>query len=280
MKKTLLIIPLLLFLGFYRAGAQGKPETVKIASFNIQIFGAAKMAKTEAAELLAEIVSGFDMVAIQEVRSAGIEPVERFMAMLPERYGYVLGPREGRSSSKEQYWTIYDKTKFTALAQDVWPDADDIFEREPMAVYFKTAGTFDFILINNHIQPREARKEIAALPEVAAYYRELWKDPDLLILGDFNADGQYYDESLLAEVFPEGEYLIVITNEYDTTLGAGNNTYDRFIISSSAREDYTGAFGVIRFDEVYDFSRRHITPREVSDHYPIWAEFWTNRDTD
>jgi endonuclease/exonuclease/phosphatase family metal-dependent hydrolase len=258
------------------------PESgqIRIYSFNIQIFGAAKMAKPEVVEILADIVSRTDMTAVQEVRSANIGPVTEFMVRLPERYAYVLGPREGRSSSKEQYWIIYDTTKFTVLAQDTFPDEKDIFERNPLAVYFKTSGSFDFILINNHIQPSAAEKEIRALPEVIDYYRKLWNDPDVLSVGDFNADGIYFDESQLSGIFPESEFKIIITNEFDTTVAESDNTYDRFIITNSALEDYAGNRGVLKFDDMYDFTKYTIIPKQVSDHYPIWADFYIDRDTD
>ncbi|GHT95428.1 hypothetical protein FACS1894141_4010 [Spirochaetia bacterium] len=238
------------------------------------------MAKPEGAALLADIVSQADISAVQEVRSAGAEPVEALMALLPERYGYILGPREGRSTSKEQYWIIYDTAKLTVLEVDTWPDVDDIYERNPLAVYFQTAGSFDFILIDNHIQPGNATTEINALPEVIAYYRNLWNEGDIMIVGDFNADGLYYDESLLSAVFPDDEYKIIITNDIDTTLASSDNTYDRFIITASAMEDFAENYGVLRFDEVYDFDNLSITPKEISDHYPIWAEFFIDRDTD
>jgi endonuclease/exonuclease/phosphatase family metal-dependent hydrolase len=113
-----------------------------------------------------------------------------------------------------------------------------------------------------------------------AYYQSFWDEQDVLIVGDFNADGFYYDESALVSVFPPPAFSIILTNEYDTTVAASDNTYDRFIITASASEDFTGNFGVLRFDEVYDFDTYHIAPREVSDHYPIWAEFSTDKDTD
>lgn len=268
-----------------RPGAQA-PDTaagggrVRICSFNIQIFGAAKMAKAPAARILADIVSRADMTAIQEVRSISIEPVENFMRMLPDRYAYVIGPREGRTSSKEQFWIIYDAEKFTPLAQGVWPDEEDVFERNPFAAYFRAAGGFDFIVINNHIRPDAAAEEIEALPLVSGWFQDLWNERDVLILGDFNADGRYYDETRLGAVFPPGEYRIILTNDYDTTLAGGDNTYDRFIITGPALEDYTGDFGVIRFDELYDFGEAGIEPRELSDHYPVWADFFVDRDTD
>jgi len=263
----------------YQGYDASSPETIKIMSFNIQIFGASKMARPEVVGILVDIVSRADIIAVQEVRSFSIDPVEKFMALLPPTYKYVIGPRQGRSGSKEQYWVIYDAAKITVLEEKSWPDENDIFERSPYAVYFKTNGAFDFILINNHIQPRAAEKEIRALPGVVTYYVDLWKDPDVLVVGDFNADGQYFDSSLLDSIFPGIEYKIIFTDE-DTTLAKSHNTYDRFIITSSAIEDFTGKFGVIRFDEVYDFSGYNFSPRKVSDHYPIWAEFWTNRDTD
>jgi hypothetical protein len=52
------------------------------------------------------------------------------------------------------------------------------------------------------------------------------------------------------------------------------------IITASAAEDYAGACGVIRFDELYDFTELTIEPRHVSDHYPVWAEFFIDADTD
>jgi endonuclease/exonuclease/phosphatase family metal-dependent hydrolase len=262
------------------AQSSGSQDTILIYSFNIQIFGASKMKKPEVVDILVDIVSKADLIAIQEVRSGTDAPVLDFMARLPDKYSYVLGPREGRSSSKEQYWVIYDTTKLQVLKEQTWSDPDDIFERNPLAVFFKTSDNFDFILIDNHIQPSGAAHEIAALPEVVRYFRNLWDEADVLVMGDFNADGSYYNESLLESVFPPSDYTIVIGNELDTTVAVSDNTYDRFIITKSAREDYAGNCGVIRFDELYDFTQLSIEPRHISDHFPIWAEFKISADTD
>jgi endonuclease/exonuclease/phosphatase family metal-dependent hydrolase len=172
---------------------------------------------------------------------------------------------------------IYNSERISVIEQDSWKDEEDIFERSPQAVYLKTSGSFDFILLNNHIQPGAAEKEIRALPQVAAYYIDLWNDPDLVIMGDLNADGRYFDSSLLDSIFPDAEYKVIITDEYDTTVAASHNSYDRIITTTSALEYFSGNFGVIRFDELYDFGELNIQAREVSDHYPIWAEFWTDR---
>jgi endonuclease/exonuclease/phosphatase family metal-dependent hydrolase len=257
----------------------GVSDTITICSFNIQIFGVSKMSKPEVVDILVDIVSQSDITAIQEVRSSSEEPVLQFMERLPLRYDYVLGPREGRSSSKEQYWVIYDTSKLELIAADTWSDPQDIYERNPLGVFFRTKDSFDFLIIDNHLQPSGALAEISALPEVIRYYRDLWQETDILVLGDFNADGSYYNEALLESTFPLSEYAIIIGNDVDTTVATSANTYDRFIITGTAIEDYTGNSGVIRFDERYDFSSLSIEPRNVSDHYPIWAEFRVNADT-
>jgi endonuclease/exonuclease/phosphatase family metal-dependent hydrolase len=264
-----------------RSQEPSKPprETVKIASFNIRTFGPAKMANPQVARLLADIVSRTGITAIQELRSAAVEPLEQFMAYLPG-YDYALGPREGRSSYKEQFLVIYDREKFSLLGMESYPDPEDLFERNPLGLYFKAAGGFDFVLINNHIKPGDAPREIAAMEEALSWFGRLWNDPDQLILGDFNADGAYYNETELAVTFPSGQYSILITNDYDTTVAESDNTYDRIIISEAAMEDYSGTCGVWRFQELYDLESLNIQDRELSDHYPVWASFYTGPDTD
>jgi endonuclease/exonuclease/phosphatase family metal-dependent hydrolase len=253
---------------------------IRIYSFNIQIFGASKMKKPKVVDVLVDIISHVDVVAVQEVRSTNDEPVQQFMRLLPARYDYVLGPREGRTASKEQYWVIYNTEKLSVVDSATYDDSADRFQRSPLAVYFQTNDRFDFILIDNHIQPSDAEKEIAALPEVIRYFQRMWNESDALVMGDFNADGSYYNENNLASVFPDSDYQIVITNEYDTTVAESDNTYDRFIITASSKEDFTGNFGVVYYDALYDFSSLGIEPKEVSDHFPVWAEFYIDRDTD
>ncbi len=253
---------------------------IRVYSFNIQIFGKSKMNKPKVVDVLVDIVSRGDVIAIQEVRADSDEPVKQFMELLPAKYDYVLGPREGRTASKEQYWVIYDTEKIEMLDSATYDDVGDRFQRSPMAVHFKSKDGFGFILIDNHIQPSDAAKEIAVLPEVIKYFQDMWKEQDVMVMGDFNADGSYYNEDKLEEVFPTSGYLNVISNEYDTTVASGDNTYDRFIITASAKEDFTGVFGVVYYDKAYDFESLGIEPKDVSDHFPVWAEFYTTKDTD
>ena len=105
-------------------------------------------------------------------------------------------------------------------------------------------------------------------------------DPDVICLGDFNADGSYYDEDVYLTDFPSTGFLWLIGNDVDTTLAASDNTYDRIVTTLDSDEDFAGATGVLRFDTVYDFSSPTLEPDDVSDHFPVWAQFYTGMDTE
>ncbi len=100
---------------------------------------------------------------------------------------------------------------------------------------------------------------------------------DFIILGDLNADCRYFDEDGPTPLRAAG-YVWIIQNAADTTTKTTDCTYDRIIITEDARGDYTGGSGVFKFDAVYGLTYDETTA--VSDHYPVYAEFWTNRDTD
>ena len=74
-------------------------ETIRVGSFNIQVFGESKLAKPHVMRRLADIARRFDILAIQEVRSINQDILPTFVEMINEngaRYDYVIGPRIGR----------------------------------------------------------------------------------------------------------------------------------------------------------------------------------------
>jgi deoxyribonuclease-1-like protein len=98
-----------------RAQPVSKPwDAVLICSFNIQVFGESKMLKPNVVEILARVVRKFDIIAIQEVRATSDDILPRFVQAVNadgSRYAHYIGPREGRTVSKEQYVFIYDTTR-------------------------------------------------------------------------------------------------------------------------------------------------------------------------
>jgi len=258
----------------FSSTATVEPIKLSLLTFNIQIFGNTKLAKKEVFDILIDITKQYDIIAIQEVRDSSGDSVLKFMAALPQEYKYTLGPKEGRSNSKEQYLVVYNSTKINLEGVYVYPDVDDVFERNPYSVHLKSIyGNFDFILIDNHISPNDAKREIAMLPIVFEDAREYFSDQDVVAVGDFNSDGNYFKEKTLLTIFPQSDYTVVTTNDLDTTVAPASNTYDRIVLTSSLAKNWVGNVGVLRFDEVYDFSKLTIQPKEVSDHYPVWTEF-------
>src|SRR5262249_48061864 len=109
--------------GWLAGAPQGQPssapppprgnETIRVATFNIQVFGEAKLNDPEAVRTIVAILKNFDLIAIQEVRAVSQDVVPQLVVLLNAdgkfHYDYAIGPRLGRTSSKEQYAFIFDQ---------------------------------------------------------------------------------------------------------------------------------------------------------------------------
>ncbi|MEK6236356.1 MAG: endonuclease/exonuclease/phosphatase family protein, partial [Planctomycetales bacterium] len=187
------------------AGPQDPPagEVIRVASFNIQVFGQSKLKKPRAMAILAATARNFDLLAVQEIRSAKQDVLPRFVELINAegaQYDYAISPRLGRTSSKEQYAFIYN-TKTIALDRHgmyVVNDPDDLLHREPFVAGFRTLGVpeneaFTFTLINIHTDPDETDQELDALDDVFASVQRNGED-DVILLGDLNVDEYHLGE--------------------------------------------------------------------------------------
>ncbi len=258
-------------------------DTIKIANFNIQIFGTTKAGKAEVMQILADIISTFDIVAIQEIRDlsgSAIESLEAKVDSLGVDYEYIIGPRLGRTSSKEQYAYMYRTGTISVGSSYTYDDTgEDLFHREPFIVQFSAKnGTFDFVLITIHTDPDEATEEINALPDVVTDAQAKFPgESEFIILGDLNADCSYFDEDDTGCPLRASEYTWLITNDMDTNLAASECTYDRIIMTLGANDYYASECGVYRFDEEYSLTEEQA--KAVSDHYPVWSTFSIGQNT-
>jgi len=263
--------------------AFGDESTLTITNFNIQVFGKAKANKADVMDTLAKTIARYDIVSINEIRDASgtaIVKLETAVDNLGTDYTVVIGPRLGRTSSKEQYTYMY-KADSVELIGDPYtyqePTGTDHIHREPFIAKFKSkAGAFDFVLITIHTDPDDATQEIDALVAVLNDAKTKYPDErDFIILGDLNADCTYYDEDRENPI-PDTTWLIPDT--LDTTVKGTVCSYDRIIITETTVEDYAGNAGVFRFDTEYGLTQEQA--EKVSDHYPVYGEFWVGRDTD
>ena len=260
-------------------------KTLRIGAFNIQVFGTTKASKPEVMEVLGKIIRTYDIVAIQEIRDKSQTALPALADTVnsgSSQYDYVVSERLGRTTSKEQYAYIYN-TQAVELAgtPQIYPEpiGTDPFHREPFIASFKALnGDLDATLITIHIDPDEATEEINSLDAVVKYAQSVYPDEDdFIVMGDLNADCSYFDEDSTSTL-SSSDYYWCIDDNMDTTTKTTDCTYDRIIITNAAVSDFTGDSGVFRYDIEYGLTVDETTV--VSDHYPVYAEFWCKGDMD
>jgi endonuclease/exonuclease/phosphatase family metal-dependent hydrolase len=257
-------------------------EKAKIAAFNIQVFGEAKSQKGDVMTVLAKIVREFDVVLIQEIRDASGQTIPNFVERINQiegpNYSFIISERLGRSTSKEAYAYVYN-TEMVALIQGsdyVYSDVNDVFEREPYVASFKI-GNFDFVLVGIHTKPDDAYNEIGNLTLVVSSIQTAKpNEKDIIVMGDFNADGTYFDEDDASNLFKASEYKWLMRNDMDTMVKT-NYTYDRIVVLDATfnHEYNANTAQVFYFDQVYGLNNQTFVS-EVSDHYPVFAQYKTN----
>lgn len=259
------------------------PLSIEIAAFNIQIFGKTKRAKLDVMDVLAETVREFDVVLVQEIRDSTETTAQIFLdhinAMDGPVYDFVRSERLGRSSSKEAYAYFFNTETVSYLdgTAHVWDDASDVFEREPHIASF-SSGSFDFTLVGIHTKPDDAVNEIGNLTIIFDSLKES-TEQDIIALGDFNADGSYYDEDDMGKPLRGAQYQWVVANELDT-MTKTDWTYDRIVMldSTYSGEFISGSTQVYDFQTIYGLDQEFI--EDVSDHFPVYAEFRVDQPDD
>lgn len=249
--------------------------TIKIATFNIQVLGTSKLQKTSVMQVLADVVRRFDVVAIQEVRSVDDTILPQFAALINAtgvRYDFLIGPRLGRTNSKEQYAILFDTSRIEFDPSSVYtvPDPQDLLHREPLVARFRPRGVppnqaFTFSLVNIHTDPDETVSELDALADVFVGVQQNGTgEDDVILLGDLNVD-----EYRLGNLGRLPGIGCVVSGVPTNT--RRNRTYDNILLDRRATVEYTGRWGVL--DLMQEFSLSLAQALEVSDHMPVWAEF-------
>jgi integrase len=107
-----------------------------------------------------------------------------------------------------------------------YADPDDVFEREPFVARFQAkVGRFTFVLINIHAKPDDAAAEIYALAEVVSHARTRYPgEEDFIVLGDLNADCDYFGEEDSSFLLRGLDCTWLVGNAEDTNLAASNCT--------------------------------------------------------
>ena len=250
-------------------------DKLLIASFNIQVFGTSKMAKSDVMAVIVQTIRQFDIVAIQEVRAKEDDILPKLVDALNQngsRYNYLIGPRLGRSVSTEQYAFVYDtnRVEYDPSSVGTFPDPTDLLHREPFFARFRPRTNaperaFSFWLVNIHTDPDEVATEVTALADVFQKMRVARPDEDdVILLGDLNAN-----ESQLGRLGQIPGIHWVVRGAMTNT--RQNKAYDNILFDGAATSEYTGRWGV--FDLCAQYGLSLDKALLVSDHFPVWAEF-------
>lgn len=179
-------------------------DTVLIATWNIRDFDSNKFRHgpriTESYHYIAEVISAFDIVAVQEVND-NLKALRRVMRLLGPQWDYIVTDvTEGSGGNKERMAFVFDARKVTfqnIAGQIVLPKnrlvLDELqFARTPSVVAFQS-GWFKFQLCTVHIYygaasgPKLERRK-AEIRRVAKFLSKRANDrgANYILLGDFN----------------------------------------------------------------------------------------------
>lgn len=242
-------------------------ERIKIANWNMQIFGESKANNAALMNSYVEKIKNYDIIFLQEIRdSSGVS--SRTLCNMLLDYNCKISSRAGSTSSKEQYLIVYKKDINLFYFEDYnLLNYTDQFERPPIEAMFSInytniinytdsqVSSFNLTIWNIHIKPDNVKQELTNLQSVITY------EPYTIILGDLNADCTYYN--------PENETIFrgwqwMIKDDQDTTVSNTNCAYDRILIDNEL------------FLRVANSGIDTDVTKEQSDHYIVWVEI--NKD--
>ncbi|NPA91392.1 MAG: endonuclease/exonuclease/phosphatase family protein [Chloroflexi bacterium] len=291
-----------------RAGVPPKvtDKNIIIATWNIRMFGDVYPSFEEnphypkrnlrAIAIIAEIISHFDVVAIQEVRR-DVTGLRTLLEFLGPHWGVILSDvNEGHAGNAERLAFVYDKRRVdpSGLAGELvlppeWGTrALQQFARTPYAVSFR-AGDIAFILVTVHIRygsgnPNERLPELEAFAEWMARWsrREDRYHEDLIVLGDFNIDRR--GDPRFEAFTSRGLNVPPQIRGISTNLATGKKAkhYDQIgWFMGQLHMEFTGRAGSVDFAGAVfkELSLRNMSYR-VSDHLPLWVEFSTDRSNE
>jgi endonuclease/exonuclease/phosphatase family metal-dependent hydrolase len=180
-----------------------REDKLLLATFNIREFDCNDKKfgprTVESLYYLAEIISAFDIVALQEINQ-NLEPFKKLMRILGPDYNYlVTDVTEGASGNGERMAYVYDQKKlmFRNLAGEiVLPGTDKKpipqFARTPYLVGFQ-AGWFKFNLCTVHIYygtdtGAKFERRVKEIENLSMFFkkRSETEDANFILLGDFN----------------------------------------------------------------------------------------------
>ncbi|KAM9750973.1 deoxyribonuclease-1-like 2 isoform 1-T2 [Menidia menidia] len=260
---------------------------MKIAAFNAQRFGLAKVSDPDVLSILIKIVSRYDIIVILEVVDVSGASITQLLAELnrvntSHHYALQLSTRLGRTRYKEQFMFLYRDDVVDLIDSYQYEDNQvndtDVFLREPYILFFKPRNTVlkNLVLIPVHAASQDSKRELDELYEVFLVVRDKWKTDNVMILGDFRADGVFVRDKDMQEIRIRSDknFHWLITDDMDTTsIKSNDHTYDRIVVFGEEMLKAIVPKSAKPFNFPEEFSLTEEMALRVSDHYPVEVEF-------
>lgn len=258
---------------------------MKVASFNVRRLGLTKISDENVLRYLIKIVSRYSIIVILEVVDKSGKAMEKFLTELNSTrankkhpYAMEMSSSLGRSHYKEQFVCLYRQDEVqlvdTYQYEDNQVGDEDAFSREPFILRFSSPHTVlkDLVLIPVHTKPDDSEKELDELYDVFQVVKKKWKTDNIMILGDFNADGAYVSKRKMKRIRIRSDehFHWLIGDEVDTTATTTNdNTYDRIVVyqTDMLQAVVPHSAKAFNFQEAYNLSEEMAL--SISDHYPV-----------
>jgi endonuclease/exonuclease/phosphatase family metal-dependent hydrolase len=281
-------------------------KTLLLATWNIANLGVQDRLEGDYA-LIAEMISWFDLVAIQEVND-DLRGIDAIHSKLPARYDLLFSDASG---NEERQAFLYDSRKISRLREvgrvSIPPSnlpriklagsstAFRGFDRGPYLASFES-GSFRFGLLNVHLFYGSKKAKDVDRRTLETFAVAWWADKthrdtrsyvdDVVPLGDFNLPKSQPGDRIFDALVSLGLQLPPHTSQVGSAI-ASDSYYDQIaFFPGGAQSRFTGACNVFDFDgalfqdlwndpnrtqkQFLEYSRFHI-----SDHRPLWAEFRT-----
>ena len=274
-------------------------ESILVASWNIREFGRKKRTP-KAIHYIAEVLSYFDLVSIQELR-ADLGDLGKVLDLLPDYWRVVFSDvTEGSRGNEERIAYLFDKRAvvFSGLAAEAVAPPMEVKkngkkETIPAAQFWRTpyiasfrAGTFDFVLISVHVLWGTVSDDRAVeLERIADWVdnrrtAKFVEDKDIILMGDFNipkVNDRFY-KAITKHGLEAPKALLGVPGGSNLKRNA---RYDQILFyPQHTGSVFTGIGGVVDF---YDGDHKPLFPGltrekftyQMSDHLPLWMQVKT-----
>lgn len=222
--------------------------------------------------------NGVDLIFAQEVMYD--TSVAKIAAALKSVSGYTWDYRVtaaiGRTSYKERYAVFFRTDRVQLLSSAVWTDTGDKFEREPQIVKVRHIQTgADYTFINWHTVFGTTAERQAEIQQIASVFNSVQaassSDQDVILVGDHNREATSPWWATLKALSPVVGFKVNDLTSINTAC-AFANAYDHFWFQASYVTEFSSAGR--------DYIANMCNFRDVSDHAPIYIQFYSTADTD